>query len=383
MSFIVRGNAILMIYVVIALLMYMGIYARSEAPLLIGTGLFLVFTSYFLTWDLLTSTILRTLRIDYEIARAERSIVLSIIVASPLRLKLPVHASLICSPHLLCSDDHHIVINGSQEQFDIRVRWFGVAEVMGIVIRVSDPLGIIRNSRLIKIGREIPIEPTRLALLEIMGQRLHGEYVDNVTYTESRMGDFMYLRNYNFMEPASNIHWITSARINELISVARSEAGNAPRLVIMEYTPRMLKPMGNMRPIDEALMYLSRLRGMNFTLILIGNGLVRSLNITPSASLANLELKLRELVIGFEDRRELINRALKILGKYAKDLGINELMLLLYPVNTDHGLSRGDIEAIAKYLRRNSLLLITKDSLNELTKANIDLRDVNVVILGD
>ena len=383
MSFIVRGNAILMIYVVIALLMYMGIYARSEAPLLIGTGLFLVFTSYFLTWDLLTSTILRTLRIDYEIARAERSIVLSIIVASPLRLKLPVHASLICSPHLLCSDDYHIVINGSQEQFDIRVRWFGVAEVMGIVIRVSDPLGIIRNSRLIKIGREIPIEPTRLALLEIMGQRLHGEYVDNVTYTESRMGDFMYLRNYNFMEPASNIHWITSARINELISVARSEAGNAPRLVIMEYTPRMLKPMGNMRPIDEALMYLSRLRGMNFTLILIGNGLVRSLNITPSASLANLELKLRELVMGFEDRRELINRALKILGKYAKDLGINELMLLLYPVNTDHGLSRGDIEALAKYLRRNSLLLVTKDSFNELTKANIDLRGVNVIILGE
>ena len=382
MSSIIRGNAILMIYVIIALLMYLGIYARSEAPLLIGVGLFLVFTSYFLTWDLVTSTVLRTLRLDPEITHVGRSIVLSITATSPLRLKLPTHASLICSPHLVCGDDYQVVINGPQEQFDIRVRWLGVAEVMGIVIRVSDPLGVIRNSRFIKIGREIPIEPTRLAPPEVMGQRLPGDYVDNATYMESRMGDFMYLRNYNFMEPASNIHWITSARVNELISAARSEAGNVPRFVIMEYTPRMLKPMGDMRPIDEALMYLSRLRGMNFSLILIGNGLVRSLNVTPSTSLANLELRLRELVIGFENRRELINRALKILGKYAKDLGINELMLLLYPVNTDHGLSRGDIEAIAKYLRRNSLLLITKDSLNELAKANIDLRDVNVVILG-
>ncbi|WP_252901679.1 DUF58 domain-containing protein [Vulcanisaeta sp. JCM 14467] len=174
-----------------------------------------------------------------------------------------------------------------------------------------------------------------------MGQRLPGDYVDNATYMESKMGDFMYLRNYSFMEPASNIHWITSARVNELISVARSEAGNALRLVIMEYTPRMLKPMGDMRPIDEALMYLSRLRGMNFSLILIGNGLVRSLNITSSVSLVNLELRLRELVMGFEDRWELINRALKILGKYAKELNTDEIMLLLYPVNTDHGLSRG------------------------------------------
>ncbi|GAB6945155.1 hypothetical protein JCM14467A_19370 [Vulcanisaeta sp. JCM 14467] len=372
-----------MIYVVIALLMYLGIYARSEAPLLIGVGLFLVFTSYFLTWDLVTSTVLGTLRLSHEITHAGRSIVLSITAVSPLRLKLPAHVSLVCSPHLLCGDDYQIVINGPQEQFDIRVRWLGVAEVVGIVIRVSDPLGVIRNSRFIKIEREIPIEPTRLAPPEVMGQRLPGDYVDNATYMESKMGDFMYLRNYSFMEPASNIHWITSARVNELISVARSEAGNALRLVIMEYTPRMLKPMGDMRPIDEALMYLSRLRGMNFSLILIGNGLVRSLNITSSVSLVNLELRLRELVMGFEDRWELINRALKILGKYAKELNTDEIMLLLYPVNTDHGLSRGDIEALAKYLRSNSLLLITKDSLNELIKANIDLRDVNVVILGD
>ncbi len=60
MSSIIKGNAILIIYVIMASLMYLGIYAKNEAPLLIGIGLFLVFTSYFLMWDLITSVILRT-----------------------------------------------------------------------------------------------------------------------------------------------------------------------------------------------------------------------------------------------------------------------------------------------------------------------------------
>ncbi len=230
---------------------------------------------------------------------------------------------------------------------------------------------------------EVSVEPIKWASLKIIGQKLPGDSANSAAYTESRFGDFMYLRDYDFLEPASNIHWLTSARVNELISVARSEAGNVPKLVIMEYTPRMLKPVGDMRPIDEALMYLSHLRSMNFTLILIGNGLVRSLSVTSSTPLANLELRLRELVMGFEDKRELINRAMVILGRYARELSIDELMLLLYPVKTDHGLLSEDINAISKYLRRNSLLLITKDSLNELIKANIDLRGVDVITLGE
>ncbi len=385
MSSVIRDNAILIIYVIVALLMYLGIYAKNEAPLLIGIGLFLVFTSYFLMWDLITSIILRTLRITHEITHAEQSVTLSITAKSPLRLKLPAHVSLICSPpHLLCGDDYGVVINGPpQEQFNIRVKWFGVAEVLGIIISVFDPLRVIKNSRFIKIIHEVSVEPIRWVSLKIIGQKLPGDSANSTIYVKSRFGDFMYLRDYDFLEPASNIHWLTSARVNELISVVRSEAGNVPKLVIMEYTPRMLKPVGDMRPIDEALIYLSRLKSMNFTLILIGGGLVRSLNVTSSTPLANLELRLRELVMGFEDSQELINRAMVILGRYIKELNIDELMLLLYPVKTDYGLLSEDINAISKYLRRNSLLLITKDSLNELIKANIDLRDVDVIALGE
>ncbi|WP_243678681.1 hypothetical protein [Vulcanisaeta distributa] len=138
-----------------------------------------------------------------------------------------------------------------------------------------------------------------------------------------------------------------------------------------------------MRPIDEALMYLNHLKGMNFILVLIGNGLVRSLNMASSASLAYLELRLRELVMGFEDRQELINRAMGILGKYVREVSADELMRLLYPTGTDYGLSREDANIISKYLRKNSLLLITKESLNDLIKADINLRDVNVVVIGE
>ncbi len=145
----------------------------------------------------------------------------------------------------------------------------------------------------------------------------------------------------------------------------------------------MLKPVGDMRPIDEALMYLNHLKGMNFILVLIGNGLVRSLNMASSASLAYLELRLRELVMGFEDRQELINRAMGILGKYVREVSADELMRLLYPTGTDYGLSREDANIISKYLRKNSLLLITKESLNDLIKADINLRDVNVVVIGE
>ncbi|GAB6948280.1 hypothetical protein JCM16161A_24100 [Vulcanisaeta sp. JCM 16161] len=383
MSSIVRNNAALIIYVALALLMYLGVYAGNEAPLLIGIGLFLALTSYFLTWDLLTSAVLSTLRIIHEMTYAGQSAVLSIAFASPLRIRLPARMQLVCSPHLLCNDDYHVVINGPQEQINIRARWFGVAEVLGVIIKVSDPLDVIRNSRFIKIGREVPIEPGKEALLGVGDQRAFGDYVSNAALTESRMGDFMYLRNYNFLEPASNIHWITSARVNDLISAARSEVGNVPRLIVMEYTPRMLRPVGNRRPIDEALMYLGHLRGSYFMLILIGNGLVRSLNVTSNTSLADLELKLRELVMGFEDRQELISKAMGILGRYVMEVSIEELMRLLYPIRTDRGLSMDDIGIINRYLRRNSLLLITKESLNDLVKANVDLRNVNVIILGE
>ncbi|ADY00895.1 hypothetical protein VMUT_0684 [Vulcanisaeta moutnovskia 768-28] len=383
MGSITRNNAVLIIYVVLALLMYLGIYAKNEAPLLTGIGLFLVFTSYFLTWDLITSIVLRALKISYEVILARQSVILSITAASPLRLKIPAHVSLICSPHLLCNDDYYVVINGPQEQFNVRARWFGIAEILSIIIRISDPLGIIGNSRFIKIERTIPIEPSKWVLLAMGGQKMPGDYMRSITLMESRLGDFMYLRGYNFLEPASNIHWITSARVNDLISVARSEAGNVPRLVIMEYTPRMLKPLNDNRPIDEALVYLSYLKGLNFILVLIGNGLVRLLTITSSTSLADLELKLREIVIGMENTQELINRATSILGKYVKEVSTDELALFLYPVKTNYGLSREDVNIISKYLNKNSLLLITKASFNELIKANIDLSDVNVIVLGE
>ena len=378
---VIRGSTALLIYTVIALIMYLGLYARSEAPLLVGIGLFLVITSYLLTWDLITDMTLKTLRVSYDIAHTGHGIELGINATSPLRLKLPIRLSLICTPHLMCGGDYRLVVNGPQEQLSIGIKWLGVAEILGFIARVSDPLNIVGNSRFIRIGRSVPIEPEEEPS-RISGERMPGERVGGMALIESRLGDFMYLRNYDFLEPASNIHWLTSARVNDLISVARSEVGSSPRLVVMEYTPRLLKPLNDKRLIDHALTYLGRLRHAGFTLVLVGNGLVKVLTITPRTSLANLELGLRELAMGLEDRQELINKATRVLGKYVREVEINELMLLLYPERTDHGLSRSDIDEFRKYLRKNALLLISRDSLNELMSANVDLRDVNIIVLG-
>mgnify|MGYP001626352910 CR=1 FL=1 len=369
MSSAIKYNRSLIVYVLIASLMYLGIYMKNALLTFVGISLFLVFTSHLLTWDLLTSLSLSLLDINDELVVMKDHVILRIRAKSSLPLKIPAKITLICSPHLQCSNiDRDLIINGKQKDLDLEIKWFGIAKILGIVIKIVDPMGIV-------------IEPKENAQL-IIGKGLSRD-LGNAVVFQSRSGDFVTLKEYDFSEPVSSIHWITSARVGNLVSTVRSEMGNLPKLIIMEYTPHMLKPANKYRPIDEALMYLRSLRSIGALLILIGNDITKVMNLSRIASLADLELRLRVLVIGMEGREELLERAKRLIGNYVNKLSNDDLMTWLYPVNVSKGLSNDEIKVLTRYLRKDSLLILSKESLSNLIRSNVDLNGAQVIVVGE
>ncbi|MGC9153045.1 MAG: DUF58 domain-containing protein [Vulcanisaeta sp.] len=382
MSSAIKYNRSLIIYVLIASLMYLGIYIKNALLTFVGINLFLVFTSYLLTWDLLTSLSLSLLDINDELMVMKDHVILRIRAKSSLPLKIPAKITLICSPHLQCSNiDRDLIINGKQKDLDLEIKWFGIAKVLGIIIKVVDPMGIVTNAAFIRLGHDIVIEPKENVKL-IIGKGFNRDLGDAVVF-QSRTGDFVTLKEYDFSEPVSSIHWITSARVGNLVSTVRSEMGNLPKLIIMEYTPHMLKPANKYRPIDEALMYLRGLRGIGALLILIGNDIIKVMNLSRVASLADLELRLRMLVIGMEGREELLERAKRLIGNYVNKLSNDDLMTWLYPINVSKGLSDDEIKVLTRYLRKDSLLILSKESLSSLIRSNVDLNGAQVIVVGE
>lgn len=59
-----------------------------------------------------------------------------------------------------------------------------------------------------------------------------GGYTGHGLSMEGRLGDFRSLLIYDYERPASSIHWLTSARVSELMMVNRSEYGSCPILIV-------------------------------------------------------------------------------------------------------------------------------------------------------
>jgi uncharacterized protein (DUF58 family) len=376
-----RVDRSLVIYALIATIIYVGVYANNYTLTLTGVSLFLIFTSYLLTWDLLINVVFSSLKLHSEVVTVGNHVIIRINAYSSLALRIPMEMDLICSPHLKCGAVNDIVINGALVNIDIEARWSGIAKILGAIIRVSEPMGVVVRSAFVKLGYDIAIEPMGQTTRLLPGRRFARD-LSGVSLHQTKYGDFLGLKNYDFLEPASSIHWMTSARVGELISTARSEAGSTPSLVIMEYTPRMLKPVDDYRPIDRALMILRHLKG-DFALLLVGNGLVRFVKPSQFTSLVNLELRLRVFVMRMESKESIIRRARDVIGRFADGLDDYDLMTWLYPISIDKGLSKYDIETLTKYLRKDSLLIITRESFNELLRSNVDLSRVHVVIIDE
>ena len=123
-----------------------------------------------------------------------------------------------------------------------RAKWIGdIINAVAVEVIARDGLGLVHVSKMHELEVRLIIEPP-----EVRGG---GERED---FLES-------LRPYDYSEPATWIHWPTSARLNELmIRSPRRSAGRRPSgiNVVLEWSKCMVEGTERRR-IDKALMLLS------------------------------------------------------------------------------------------------------------------------------
>ncbi len=124
-----------------------------------------------------------------------------------------------------------------------RAKWIGdIINAVTVEVSARDRLGLVRVSRTHLSGVRLTIEPPRV--------RSGGERGED--FLES-------LRPYDYSEPATWIHWPTSARLNELmVRSPRRAAGRRPGGInaVLEWSKCMVEGTERRR-IDKALMLLS------------------------------------------------------------------------------------------------------------------------------
>ncbi|GGP21668.1 hypothetical protein GCM10007981_14410 [Thermocladium modestius] len=123
-----------------------------------------------------------------------------------------------------------------------RAKWIGdIIDAVTVNVSARDVLGLVRVSRTHVLGVRLTIEPP--------GARSGGE-----------RGDFLEsLRPYDYSEPATWIHWPTSARLNELMirSPRRSTGRRLGGInAVLEWSKCMAEGTERRR-IDKALMLLN------------------------------------------------------------------------------------------------------------------------------
>ncbi len=135
--------------------------------------------------------------------------------------------NLIHSPHVQ-SNALNVKING---EFTVKLmgRWIGSTRVIGGVLELRDSLGLLLIQRLLLCDCvEIVVRPRQL--ISASDKIGVGGYTEHGLSMEGRLGDFKSLSMYDYERPASSIHWLTSARVSELMMINRSEFGSCPHI---------------------------------------------------------------------------------------------------------------------------------------------------------
>ncbi|MFP3312932.1 MAG: hypothetical protein RXO28_00245 [Thermocladium sp.] len=145
-------------------------------------------------------------------------------------------------PHLSIS-----VIKHTDDALLMRIRgkWIGAIE-NPITIRMT----MIDRLKLIKVTRMHSL-PTRLII----------EPPQSIEGTEAEEGTYMSLKPYDYLEPATHMHWLTSARLNQLIIKSPRDLslrGNGT-VAILEWSECMSEG-SDVRRIDKALALLSAIQ---------------------------------------------------------------------------------------------------------------------------
>ncbi len=305
---ITPSDRLLVMYLVFSGITYIGLLMNNQFGVYFGLILFIVFTAYVLSWYLLmTITILHT-QLLFSQDRVELVVGESSAIGIRLTSKIPLHPiirlTLVCSPHVLIGTQR-IRINGGEDIIRLVSRWVGVARIIGGIIALEEPLSLLMiQAMLHSNGVSIIIRPR--STRETRGESGTGGYTELGVSIEGRLGDLRSLIEYDYEKPASVIHWLTSARINELMMISRGDYGSCPTF-IMNTSSRALVPRNGERPIDESLqvIYDSLYQCAEVKVVLVGRNYMEE-RVVSRGMIPFLEYSVRTRVIGSVGANNLV-----------------------------------------------------------------------------
>ncbi|WP_243675529.1 hypothetical protein [Vulcanisaeta distributa] len=256
---VIPSNKLLVIYITLSGITYIGLLTNNLFGTYFGIMLFLVFTSYVLSWYLLAILMALYSQLIFSQGSAELTVgssaTIGVRVSSRLPIRWDAELTLVHSPHIL-SDTLRIKVNDGDYLVKLVGRWIGSTRIVGGIMEFKEPLGgLLVIQRLLLRNVDVIIKP-RQVTGSIGKTGGVGGYIEYGLSLEGRLGDLRSLLIYDYERPASSIHWITSARVNELMMINRSDYGSCP-IFIVSASSRMLIPRNGKRPIDDALQMIS------------------------------------------------------------------------------------------------------------------------------
>ncbi|MGC8543301.1 MAG: DUF58 domain-containing protein [Vulcanisaeta sp.] len=354
---VIISNKLMLIYLALSGITYIGLLSNNVFGVYFGLMLFIIITSYVLSWYLLVSLTLlySQLVIDQDVVETVvgSQIPLSVKIVSKIPVKLAAQVVLMHPPHVQ-STIYNTLINGNYSIMRIIGRWIGEARVIGGIVSIEEPMKLLTIQRVLIRNVKIVIRPGQAygwtSRPGIVGYQEYG------VSTEGRLGDLRSLINYDYEKPASTIHWITSARVGELVMINWNEYGSCP-VIIMNASSRMLIPKDGERPIDKALHIISNAAQQcnGVKVVLVSKEYIEQ-RIVSRESIPYLEYDVRMRIV----KNNISNAIIDIPNYFRKYIHDNQLIEIAYILNAvdDEPTSTDINKAIAIVSGRNIMVLI-------------------------
>lgn len=353
----IPSNKLLVIYLILSGITYIGLLTNNLFGTYFGLALFIVFTSYVLSWYLLAMVTALYSRLTFEQVSVELTVGSSVVINARISSKIPVRWEatlyLVHSPHIQ-SNALSVRIN---DEFAIKLmgKWIGSVRIIGGIMELRDSLGLLSIQRLLPYdGVNITVMPRRL--ISVIGEVGIGGYTERGLSMGGRLGDFRSLSMYDYDRPASSIHWLTSARVGELMMINRSDYGSCP-VFILDASSRMLIPRDGERPIDVALQAISDSSQYcgEVRVILIRRGYIKE-RIVSKGDIPYLE---REIRISILRSSSEDNMLIDLPAYFRKYINEDELLNVAYiRVSMDDEPLIDDVNRVINTIGSNRVMLL-------------------------
>lgn len=148
---VIPSNKLLITYLVLSGITYIGLLTNNLFGTYFGLMLFIVFTSYILSWYLLAMLVALYSRLVFSQSSVELTVdsstSINAIISSSMPMRWEARLNLIHSPHIQ-SSALNIRVN---YEFTVKLtgRWIGSAKIIGGIMELRDPLGFLSIQRLL------------------------------------------------------------------------------------------------------------------------------------------------------------------------------------------------------------------------------------------